>query len=137
MKQLRYQYTKEISIEKLIPLYQDANWIAYTKTPDLLQQAIAQSLFVVSVWDNDLLVGLVRVVGDGLTIIYIQDILVLKAYKRQKIGTKLVEIVLKEFKSVRQKVLLTDDTPETRGFYETSGFTSCDKGSLVAFAKFS
>lgn len=37
---------------------------------------------------------------------------------------------------VRQKVLLTDDTPETRGFYAAMGFTACDRGQLVGFLKF-
>jgi ribosomal protein S18 acetylase RimI-like enzyme len=74
-------------------------------------------------------------VGDGLTIIYIQDILVLKAYKRKGIGKKLMNRVLERFVSVRQKVLLTDDNEETRGFYESLGFESCDKGQLVSFVK--
>ena len=77
-----------------------------------------------------------RIIGDGITIIYIQDIVILKSYKRKGIGTYLINSVGKEFESVRQKVLLTDDTPETRGFYESLGFLSCDKGELVSFVKF-
>jgi ribosomal protein S18 acetylase RimI-like enzyme len=102
---------------------------------DYYMKAIESSLLVVSAWDNDKLVGLVRVVGDGLTIIYIQDILILDKYKRRGIGTKLLNYVLDEYKYVRQKVLLTDDSEETRGFYESNGFSSCDKGGVVAFAK--
>ncbi|MDF9841573.1 MULTISPECIES: hypothetical protein [unclassified Paenibacillus] len=29
----------------------------------------------------------------------------------------------------------TDDAPDVRGFYEKNGFVSCDKGTLVAFAR--
>lgn len=90
---------------------------------------------VISAWDKDELIGLVRVVGDGLTIIYVQDILVLKSYKRKRIGSKLLQYVLDEYKDVRQKVLLTDEGEETRGFYEANGFFSCDKGQIVAFAR--
>ena len=79
--------------------------------------------------------GLLRIVGDGNTIIYIQDILVLSNYKRKKIGSKMMEICLSKFSKVRQKVLLTDDTKETRKFYESLGFDSCDKGELVSFVK--
>ena len=81
------------------------------------------------------MVGLIRVVGDGLTIIYIQDILVLNSYQNQGIATQLMEQVLKKYKNVRQKVLMTEDAPDVRHFYEKNGFQSCDKGSLVAFAK--
>jgi len=42
---------------------------------------------------------------------------------------------LDKFKNVRQKVLLTEDNDETRGFYEALDFESCDKGRLVAFTK--
>lgn len=56
---------------------------------------------VISAWDKDELIGLVRVVGDGLTIIYVQDILVLKSYKRKRIGLKLLQYVLDEYKDVR------------------------------------
>ena len=44
--------------------------------------------------------------------------------------------MLDKYRDVNQKVLLTDDTPETRGFYEHNGFVACDKGNLLAFVKF-
>ena len=135
MNQIIYKYDKVIDETSLRLLYETNGWISYTKDLPKLMKAIESSLLVVSAWDNDKLVGLVRVVGDGLTIIYIQDILILDKYKRRGIGTKLLNYVLDEYKYVRQKVLLTDDSEETRGFYESNGFSSCDKGGVVAFAK--
>ncbi len=117
-------------------IYNDANWTTYTSDLPCLINAIKNSLLTVTAWDGSKLVGLIRIVGDGVTIIYIQDIIVLKSYKRKGIGTHLINIVFEEYKVVRQKVLLTDDTPETRGFYESLGFVSCDKGQLVSFVKF-
>ncbi|MCB0400881.1 MAG: GNAT family N-acetyltransferase [Flavobacteriales bacterium] len=128
--------TKALGKQAIIELYKDARWSAYTKEPDLLMNAIENSLLVISAWDQDHLAGLIRVVGDGKTIIYIQDILVLKSHKRQGIGTQLMKQVLARFPEVRQTVLLTDDYDETRGFYESLGFESCDKGKLVSFARF-
>jgi len=61
--------------------------------------------------------------------------LVLKKYKRQNIGTSLINQTLEKYINVRQKVLLTDDTKEIRGFYESLDFESCDKGTLVSFIK--
>lgn len=126
---------KEIDISELEELYKDAGWYAYTNNLPLLQEAITKSLYVLTVWDQEKLVGLVRVVGDGLTIIYIQDILVLKAYHNQGIATELMKRVEEKFHLVRQKVLLTEEAPDVRHFYEKNGYKSCDKGSLVAFAK--
>lgn len=129
--------TKNIKREQLEKLYNDVQWYAYTDDLEVLQQAVSQSLDVISAWDGEKLVGLMRVVGDGLTIIYIQDILVLNAYQNQGIATQLMQQILKRYKNVRQKVLLTEEAPDVRYFYKKNGFLSCDKGSLVAFAKLS
>lgn len=135
MNNIEFSEEKMLSQADLLSLYNDANWLAYTGNPDLLQQAVSNSLYVLSVWENHKLVGLIRLVGDGLTIVYIQDILVMKSHKRRKIGSLLLQKALEKYKNVRQKVLLTDDNEETRGFYEALGFSSCDKGDLVAFVK--
>ena len=135
MPNITFQEEKEINRKELLHLYNDAGWVAYTSDPETLEKAVKNSQYVLTARDNDKLVGLIRTVGDGLTIVYIQDILVLKDYRRQKIGTLLMTKTLNKFRNVRQKVLLTDDTEETRGFYESLGFESCNKGGLVSFVK--
>ncbi|MFB4166885.1 GNAT family N-acetyltransferase [Virgibacillus sp. JSM 102003] len=116
-------------------LYGDVKWSAYTNDMPRLLKAIENSLSVVTAWDNEKLVGLIRVVGDGLTIIYIQDILVLQSYQNEGIGSELLKRILSKYEDVRQKVLLTNDAPDVRAFYEKNGFLSCDDGDLVSFTK--
>ncbi|WP_422124512.1 GNAT family N-acetyltransferase [Planococcus sp. X10-3] len=130
-----FKENKQINIEALKSLYEDVEWYAYTKDLDGLADALAHSLYVLSVWDNEELVGLVRVVGDGLTIIYIQDILVLNSRQNQGLASEMMRRVLEKYRDVRQKVLLTEEAADVRHFYEKNGFQSCDKGTLVAFAK--
>lgn len=132
---IAFQDSKDIDKEQVMKLYNDVGWYAYTKDASTLNNALRASLDVISAWDGEELVGLIRVVGDGLTILYIQDILVLNAYQNQGIATKLMEQVMQKYEHVRQKVLLTEEAPDVRHFYEKNGFESCDKGSLVAFAK--
>ena len=132
---INFDNGKKISREQLEKLYNDVGWYAYTDDLEGLQQALEHSLEVISVWNDEELVGLIRVVGDGLTIIYIQDILVLNSYQNQGIATQLIQQVLNKYNNVRQKVLMTEEAPDVRHFYEKNGFQSCDKGSLVAFAK--
>lgn len=134
--EIKFSRDKELKLEQLEKLYNDVEWFAYTQDLHVLQQAISQSLEVISAWYEEELVGLIRLVGDGVTIIYIQDILVLKAYQNQGIATQLMQEVLDKYAHVRQKVLLTEEAPDVRHFYEKNGFASCDKGTLVAFAKF-
>lgn len=132
---ISFNNSKNINVDQLEKLYNDVEWHAYTQDLVVLKQALSQSLDVISAWDGDELVGLIRIVGDGLTIMYIQDILVLNAYQNQGIASKLMQKTLNKYNSVRQKVLLTEEALDVRRFYEKNGFHSCDKGSLVAFAR--
>lgn len=119
----------------ILALYNDAQWTAYTHNPEQLQKAIRHSLKVWTVWDNQRLVGLARVVGDGCTIIYIQDILVLKSYQGNGVGSRLLQLILENYQFVRQVVLLTDDTKETARFYEKNGLKNVQKHGCAAFMK--
>ena len=84
-------------------------------------------------YDGDTLCGLLRAVGDGQTILYIQDILVLQQYRRHGIGRTMVKMLLDAYPNVRQRVLLTDETPEMHGFYESLGFFPSGQVGLTAF----
>ncbi len=132
---LNYKSIKNIPIDDLENLYRDNNWTLYLQDLDLLKKAIDESLYVKSVWDGNLLVGLIRVIGDGCTIIYIQDILILNKYQRKGIGTILINGVLEKYKDVRQKLLLTDNQPETVAFYKNLGFKKSTEMNCVAFMK--
>mgnify|MGYP002756983014 CR=1 FL=1 len=122
-------------LNSVIDLYNDANWTSYTSNPIQLENALRNSLKVWTAWDGDLLVGLARVVGDGYTIIYIQDILVLKSYQCKGLGSLLLNTILEEYQEVRQIVLLTDESEKTVKFYEKNGLTPVGKNNCVAFMK--
>lgn len=134
---MNIEYKENIDFEEqeIRSLYDNVKWTTYTDNMEKLMVAIKNSYLVVSAWEDDKLVGLIRVVGDGQTIIYIQDILVLENYQNQGIGSELMKRILLKYVDVRQKVLLTNDTFDVRAFYEKHGFFSCDKGDLVSFAK--
>ena len=123
------------SIDELINLYEDVKWIAYTNDVKRLKNAIDNSLKVWSVWDAVRLVGLARVVGDNYTIIYIQDILILEEYQNQGIGSKLLKLVLEQYKSVRQVVLMTDNTEKTIKFYQKNGMVKTSEYNCITLMK--
>lgn len=131
-----YRETKKIDSEQLLLLYKSVGWSAYTDDFKALEEGIAHSLKVVTAWQDDQLVGLIRVVGDGQTIIYIQDILVKPELQGNGLGSELIKRILGEYQKVRQIVLMTEEAPNLRGFYEKHGFKSCDQGQAVSFAIF-
>jgi GNAT superfamily N-acetyltransferase len=122
-------------VEELLNLYNDVQWLAYTDDSARLKNAMDNSLKVWTCWDDDKLVGLARVVGDGYTIIYIQDILVLESYQGQGIGSKFLKLILEMYKSVRQIVLMTDETEKTIKFYQKNGLVNASDYKIVTFMK--
>lgn len=124
---------------ELASLYDSVGWSSYTQNLEQLEQGVRNSLRVVTARVGGRLVGLARVVGDGATIIYLQDVLVAPDHRREGLGRRLVEAAFSPFQHVRQQVLLTDDEPAQRTFYETLGFTEIRDyrpGSLRAFVRF-
>ena len=107
---------------ELVQLYDSVGWTLYTGSPSRLHSAILASAHVVAARSQGRLVGLARVVGDGLTIAYLQDILVRPEHQRQGIGSALFRAAFAPYTEVRQQVLLTDATPATAAFYEAMGF---------------
>ena len=66
------------------------------------------------------LVDLIRVIGDGASIIYIQDILILPTYQRREIGSDLMKRILALYPDYYQINLLTRDEKKTSRSIETS-----------------
>lgn len=91
---MKYKESKNIPLDQLVSLYNSVGWTSYTTDVSQLQQAISQSLTVITAWEEEKLVGLIRGVGDGVTILYIQDVLVLPSHQRLGVGTTLMTHVL-------------------------------------------
>ena len=120
---ITYRTGAPLRREDVLDLYESVGWTAYTKDPGRLVAAIAASLRVVTAWDGGRLVGLARVVGDGLTIVYLQDVLVLPDLQRSGVGRELFRRAFEPYEDVRQKLLITDDEPGQLAFYRSMGFT--------------
>ena len=116
-------------------LYASVGWIAYTNDMDALRKGIENSLLVLAAYEDGELIGLLRAVGDGYTVVFIQDILVIPEKQRQGVGTVLVKAALERFPRVRQIELTTDDKPETAAFYKSLGFFEFSEIGCCGFMK--
>lgn len=119
--------------DEIVPLYEDAGWAAYTNDIPKLIHGFNNSLYVYGVYDHDQLVGLIRVVGDQETIIYIQDLIILSTHQRKGLASTLVKHVVSLYQDVRQIVLLTENNPSLISFYEGVQFAQVAKFQCVAF----
>lgn len=122
MAAVSFEVAPALAADEVLALYDSVGWSAYTRDPERLVAALAGSSRVVAARQSGRLVGLARVVTDGATICYLQDVLVDPGHQRSGLGRALVERALEPYGAVRQKVLLTDDDPGQRAFYESLGF---------------
>ena len=116
--------TKEtsVSIDDVLHLYQAVGWTNYTNQPQMLEQSLAHSLAIYVARDGEEIVGLVRLVGDGFSSVFVQDLIVLPSYQRQGIGSDLMKQALSDYKDTYQIQLATEESEKTLGFYRSLGF---------------
>ena len=118
---------------EILSLYSSVGWTTYTEDLNSLKQAFSHSLLVLAAYENNNLVGIIRIVGDAHTIIFIQDILIFPEYQHRGIGTALINEVLNRYPHVRQIELVTDDTPKTIAFYKSLGFVQYSEIGCCGF----
>ena len=131
---IRYVENPNVTLEEVMPLYEAVGWTNYTQKPEMLEAAYKNSLHILAALnEEEKLVGVLRAVGDGASILFIQDILVYPEYQHQGIGTKLLQQTLEKYKNVYQIQLATDDSTKTVSFYESNGFTNLTSLNCVSF----
>ena len=111
-----------VKLEDVLHLYQAVGWTNYTHQPEMLEQALSHSLVIYVALDGDAVVGLIRLVGDGFSSVFVQDLIVLPTYQRQGIGSALMKQALGDFKGAYQVQLVTEQTEKNVGFYRSIGF---------------
>ena len=111
-----------VKLEDVLHLYQAVGWTNYTNQPQMLKQALSHSLAIYLALDGDTVVGLIRLVGDGFSSVFVQDLIVLPSYQRQGIGSSLMKEALEDFKEAYQVQLVTEETEKNVRFYRSMGF---------------
>ena len=119
----------ELSANEYIELWNSV----WDDAPSLEQVDLAMknTLFRVSIFDKDRLIGMARVIGDKGLSYYIKDVVVIPEYQGKGIGRILINELLKY---VNDNGIKNTDIyvelcamPEVAGFYEKCGFYS-DEG---------
>ena len=122
--------------QEVLPLYKSVEWTNYTNDPGMLKEAYRHSLKAYAAYSDERLVGLIRVVGDGFSVVFVQDLLVYPEHQRQGIGTALINRILQEYPKVYQLHLLTENTDKTIRFYKSLGFVMDTDIECRAFSKY-
>ena len=95
---IEIRFVDSWSIDEIVELYRAGGWWKESYDTSLINQMIAGSFIFAVVVDttSDKAVGMGRVISDGISDAYIQDLVVLPKYRDHGIGKKLVDSLIKQ-----------------------------------------
>ena len=131
---ITYSNTKIFLMGDLQRLFLSVGWES-GNYPDKLVRAMRNSTHVVSAWDGNRLIGLVRALDDGETVAFLHYFLVDPAYQGQHIGDELMKRVMAFFLYFLYVKIMPSD-PKTIAFYERYGFQQYDNYSAMVLKHF-
>ncbi|SHJ06890.1 GNAT family N-acetyltransferase [Pseudobutyrivibrio xylanivorans] len=134
-KKIEYKQTTEFTADQLQRLFLSVNWES-GKYPEKLVRAMLNSSRVISAWDGDKLIGLVRALDDGETVAFLHYLLVDPAYQGYHIGDNLMKQIMSFYENLLYVKIIPSD-PKTIPFYEKYGFRQYDNYSAMVRKNFS
>ena len=89
------------NVEEFNKLYDSVGWGAYNK--EISTKALNNTLYSVSVYDDDKIIGYGRLIGDTICFIYIHDIMVVPDYQAKGIGTLIMNKLLEKIEEIKKE----------------------------------
>lgn len=90
--------TKGVPAEYVEVLFKDAGWTSFTPNwqKEKFTLIFENSTWAFTVWDQDKMIAMVRVISDQIMAANIMDLVVLSNYRGKGIGQKLVELCVQK-----------------------------------------
>lgn len=105
-------------------LFETTGWNkSYQASPKELHQAITDSWYVLSAYENDRLVGFGRIISDGVLYALICDLIVNPACQGQGIGSALLAKLIDHCRSRGIRVIWLFAAKGKSSFYKKFGFS--------------
>lgn len=120
------------SIEEFNYLYDAVGWGSYDKK--VSEKTLANTMYSVSVYDDDKIIGYGRIIGDGICFLYIHDVMVIPKYQNKKIGSQIMNKLLEKVNQIKiensyVRVYLGASKGKEK-FYEKFGFITREDANL-------
>lgn len=116
--------TKIFDNKDLQELFSSVNWKS-AATPEKLVKAFKNSSNVISAWEDNSLVGIIRSMDDGCWSANIDCLVVHKDYQKRGIAKQLLSELLKVLKTIEYINVCPDDK-SMNDFYSKFGFKLID-----------
>ena len=115
----KYKYDSIIDKNQLVNLFNSVGWKT-AEYPNRLYTAIKNSEYVMSVWNDDELIGLISAISDGAINVFITYLLVKPEYQKQGVGKIMMKDFCEHFKGYGRRILSTELDKEK--YYNKFGF---------------
>ena len=132
---ITYTEEKKFDNKSVVDLFSSVGWVS-AQYPTRLYKALMHSSTVITAWDGDRLVGLVRVLDDSELVAYMHYALVHPDYHRQGIAGTMVEMVKEKYKDYLYIELMPEER-KNAAFYEKHGFQIMEDGVAMQLCDFS
>jgi len=121
MSQISYfKNSKDLTGESFLELIESVGWAGKETLPaNKLDQAINQVASHYTAWSEKQIVGVVRVMSDGLIFSCIPEILVKPQFQAHGIGTQLMKMVIEDYGST---IIFLGSQAGNETFFEKLGF---------------
>ncbi len=126
MGAIHYASEKSFSAEQVERLFQSVGWVS-GQYPQRLHRALMGSSFVLTAWDGERLVGLVRALDDGELTAYVHYALVEPAYHGRGIASQMIEQVKKRYRDFLYIEVMPEES-KNAAFYQRFGFRVMEDG---------
>lgn len=132
---ITYTEEKKFDNKSVVDLFSSVGWVS-AQYPTRLYKALMHSSTVITAWDGDRLVGLVRVLDDSELVAYMHYVLVHPDYHGQGIAGTMVEMVNEKYKDYLYIELMPEER-KNAAFYEKHGFQIMEDGVAMQLCNFS
>ncbi len=128
-----YEFDIIPEAEKIIELYNNADMPRPINDKERISKMYENSNLVISAWDNDKLVGIVRCLSDFVWYTFLADLAVNPEYKELGIGRKLIGLTKEKVGEQTAIILLS--VPTAMEYYPKVGFTKDDRAFSISRTK--
>lgn len=132
---IQYKEEKEFRVQDIEELFLSVGW-ASGKFPNRITEGLKHSTQVISAWDGDKLIGLVRALDDGCTVAFIHYLLVRPEYQQYHIGTELMQRLLDHYKDCLYIKVMPSDIKANK-FYKNLSFQQYDNYTALEITNLS
>lgn len=132
---IEYTEEKKFTVKDVEALFLSVGWVS-GEYPTRLYKALMNSSTVVSAWDGDKLVGLIRVLDDSEMVAYMHYVLVDPLYQGQGIAGNMLKIIKEKYRDYLYIEVMPEDRVNAP-FYQKYGFTLMEDGCAMQICNFS